>query len=117
MSISNAVEELYSYYTTNKPRSRTGKALQTSSVEFDWNSSGRMLTSDVKQQGRKKEFEEKENESLMLKQLSSFKNVSHIAKGKSSSGSAMQKSNRFIAVTGPLKWLGRVMKSILIKIY
>ena len=29
----------------------------------------------------KKEFEEKENESLMLKQLSSFTNVSHIARG------------------------------------
>ena len=43
-----------------------------------------MLTSDIKQQGRKKEFEEKENESLMLKQLSSFTNVSHIARGKSS---------------------------------
>ena len=36
----------------------------------------------------KKEFEEKEKEkekeSLMLKQLSSFTNVSHIARGKSS---------------------------------
>ena len=83
MSISNAVKELVITRLISHDHDLE-KHRKLQALNSDWNSSGRMLTSDVKQHGRKKEFEEKENESLMLKQLSSFTNVSHIARGKSS---------------------------------
>ena len=65
MSISRAVKELENYYTTKKTRSRLEKHCKLQALNFDWNPSGRMLTSDFKQHGRKREFKGKEKKLLM----------------------------------------------------
>lgn len=65
MSINNAVKELENYCTTGKTQSRTGIHRKCQVLNSDWHPSGRMLTSDIKKRGRKREFEENENESLM----------------------------------------------------